>query len=92
MSMTSTAFTLLASAIGLLAAIWWYRASRVEIVPAWGTGCEPGDNQMSQMLWTAGILEAGMKSGRLNKQAALLTAVSIGLGSIGTIIGFVASN
>lgn len=75
----------------MLAAFWWFRASRVQVMPGWGNGCEPGDSQLTQMSWTAGILEAGMTSGRLNAQAALLTAASVALGSIGTIVNLVAS-
>ncbi len=87
MTTTSTLLTLLAGAIGMLAAIWWLRASRVQVVPTWGNGCEPGDSEASQRGWTAGLIAASMTSGRLNAQAALLTAVSVALGSIGAIVG-----
>lgn len=66
---------------GLIAAYYWYKASRIAVVPSWGI-TEPGGAQASQMGWIAGMLDAGKKSADLNKTAALLTAISVLFNSV----------
>lgn len=63
-------------AVGLVAAGYWLRASRVGTVPVWGD-MEPVDPVMSQGGWIAGLLQASSESARLNQRAAVLTAVAV---------------
>ena len=62
--------------VGLLAARYWLRASRVDAIPVWGDR-EPVDPLMSQGGWIAGLLRASSESARLNQRAAVLTAVAV---------------
>lgn len=70
---------------GLWAAWCWYKASNISVDPGWET--EPGDPLASQMDWTSGIIEAVLLSARLNKVAALWTAITVMLGAICSIMG-----
>jgi hypothetical protein len=76
--------TWLSLVAGLVAARYWYRASKVFVVPMYATagGIEPVDPVQSGASWTGGILLTVEKTGRLNKIGALWTAASIGLGAI----------
>lgn len=62
--------------VGLLAAGYWLLASRVDAIPVWGDR-EPVDPVMSQAGWIAGLLQASSESARLNRRAAVLTAVAV---------------
>ena len=79
------AFALLAFGCGLLAAWFWYRASKVETTPTWAVagGIEPPVTEASQGGWISGLLEAGAEAARLNKLAALWTAASVIVGTAG---------
>jgi len=64
--------------VGLLAAWYWWLASRVATSPAWGeAGFEPRDPVMSQMGWIVGMMKAADESAKLNRRAALLTAIAV---------------
>ena len=62
--------------VGLVAAGYWLRASRVGTIPVWGDR-EPVDTIMSQAGWIAGLLQAASESARLNQRAAVLTAMAV---------------
>lgn len=62
--------------VGMLAAVYWLSASRIDAIPAWGDR-EPVDPVMSQAGWIAGLLQASSESARLNRRAAALTAVAV---------------
>jgi len=77
-----------AAACGLISAGYWYLASRVEIVPLWQKlGIpEPVLQELRESGWTHGIIEAGANTARLNKIAAVWTAVAVLLGSISALL------
>lgn len=66
---------ILAGITGVVAAIYWYRSSKVPIVPVWPRGAfglvEPGEREGSQDGWIAGMLQAGTRAAALNAKAAL---------------------
>lgn len=62
--------------VGLMASADWFRASRIDPVPVWGSR-EPIDPIHSQAGWIAGILAAASESGRLNRRAAFLTGIAV---------------
>jgi hypothetical protein len=64
MKWASVGLALLAAVTGLVAAFYWYRSSKIQIEPTWLA--EPGDTQLSQMGWMAGMMKAFMKSADLN--------------------------
>ena len=71
---------------GLIAAGYWLAASKVEIVPIWNN-TEPTDPILSQMGWMAGALAAASESARLNKIAAALTAITVFLTTVSSVLG-----
>ncbi|HEY5364097.1 MAG TPA: hypothetical protein VIJ49_07850 [Aestuariivirga sp.] len=73
---------------GLFAAYLWYKASKVEVIPAWAkdNGFEPVDEDRKHSDWIGGILEATNTSGKLNKTAALWTAGSLILNAFTSIV------
>jgi hypothetical protein len=79
--------TVLAFGTGLLAAWFWYRVSKVEIVPIWAVAgrMEPVIPELSQGGWISGLLAAGNEAARLNKIAALWTAASVAIGAAGNV-------
>lgn len=87
--------TLGALATGIIAAVYWLLASNVPIDPGWpkwpnGVSIAPGDAELTQMGWTAAIMENVRQSGRLNAIAARWTAASVFLGALPGIAGSVA--
>lgn len=67
-----------------IAAIYWHRASKIPIVPAWKI--EPGESDASLRGLQSGTMDAFNKSGHLNKVAALLTGISVISGAIGNFL------
>ncbi|MEO9169068.1 MAG: hypothetical protein ABI230_11750 [Aestuariivirga sp.] len=84
MKALSIILSLFAFLTGSLAAYFWYKASKVPVVPVYeqlgGSGFEPIGG--SQMDWIVGLLQATHESARLNKIAAIFTAVSVFSGSL----------
>lgn len=76
-------------AVGILAARYWLRASRVDASPVWGDR-EPADPVMSHAGWIVGLLQAASESARLNRHAAVLTAVAVVLTTGSGIAGLFA--
>jgi hypothetical protein len=76
--------------VGVMASLDWFRASRIDAVPVWGTG-EPVDPIQSQAGWIAGILNAALESGRLNRRAALLTGIAVMLTTSSGFVGLFTS-
>ncbi len=72
------------AACGMLSALYWYRAGRVETIPLWQKlgQPEPVVQELRESGWIGGIIEAGTQSARLNKVAALWTAATVFLSSI----------
>lgn len=75
----------IAGITGLAAAYFWMRSAMVPI-DAPGS-FEPIDEADKANFWNTGIMIAFQKSAAFNKTAAALTAVSVMLGSIASIIG-----
>jgi hypothetical protein len=72
---------------GVYAASLWYSASRVFVMPMWYNAgqIEPLDPHESSHEWTIALLQTAVKSGALNKQAAIWTAVTVVLSGIATL-------
>lgn len=79
-------------AAGLVAAFYWYRASRVNFVPFWEAngGVEPVDPLQSAEHWVVALMKTGRKSGKLNRIAAVWTALSVLLSAISAVLGALA--
>jgi hypothetical protein len=81
----SMTLTLLGFLVGLCAAYFWWRSSRVETNPGWV--CEPGETLASVDGWLGAAMNAFAESARLNKIAALLTGISVLLSGLGSMSG-----
>ena len=90
MKWASIALGVLAAITGLVAAVYWYRSSKVGLTPIWG-GLEPVEPLFSQMGWLAGLMQTFAKSADLNKRAALWTAVSVVLAACSNFLGIFSS-
>jgi hypothetical protein len=76
---------------GLLAAWYWYKASRIQTVPKWGYSGEGHWAQaLGQHRWTEELITSTSESARLNKIAALWTAVAVMLNALAALIAFIA--
>lgn len=62
--------------MGLCAAWYWWRASRIPVVPKWGS-IEPLDPAQALAGWVVAINEASSQSGRLNAIAAVLSGLAV---------------
>ena len=62
--------------VGFLAAWYWWRASRIAIIPQWGAR-EPLDQAQSLAGWIVGINAAADASGKLNSLAAVLSGAAV---------------
>lgn len=78
---------MLAAASGLLAAFYWLRASKVQIIPMWEVNgrIEPVTLGSANTEWIVGLLETSAKSNGLNAIAARWTAVSVVLGGASSL-------
>jgi hypothetical protein len=90
MKLATISVALAALVTGIIAAVYWYRSSRVQIVPDWPEGAfglvEPGETRASDAGWTSGTLAAFSKSADLNAKAALWTAASVVLAALSSIM------
>jgi len=88
MKVAEIAIAILAFVTGLVAAWYWYRASKITADPGWGPNglAEPGVHSAAQDAWIAAMLQSASESARLNKIAALWTAVTVALTSISAIV------
>ena len=79
----------LAGITGVIAAIYWYRSSKVPIDPIWPEGAfglvEPGEHDSSQDGWIAGMMRSNAIAAGLNAKAALWTAGSVLLAAAASI-------
>lgn len=88
MMLLSVALPIATLTSGIIAAWLWWKASRVTVIPLWAKhgGIEPVGGSDSQ--WVSGILEVLEESSRLNKKAAIWTAVSVATGSAVPIVAW----
>jgi hypothetical protein len=75
LKIASIALSLLGLVFGLIAAYYWFAASRVVITPI--GRMESGDPQLNTMGWVVANMDAFSRSGALNKLAAVWTAATV---------------
>lgn len=71
---------------GIASARLWYKSAQVSSDPFLG-GVQSGDELMGQGQWLATILHDSMEAANLNRKAALMTAWSVGIGAVASILG-----
>jgi hypothetical protein len=91
MKIASVTLALTALITGIVAAIYWYRSSKLQVVPMWSTLptgelFEPLDRQDSQSGWIVGMLQSLSASADLNAKAALWTAASVVFSAISSVL------
>ena len=84
-------FAFAAFAAGLRSAWVWYCASRVQIVPMFleNDQIQTVDPYSENVEWVIALLKTAQKAGRLNREAAAWTAVTIVLTTLSTLIAAV---
>jgi hypothetical protein len=83
----SIVFILLGCITGFYAAYCWWKASSGSMDPE---GCESGEMETALAEQQGAIISSLMDSARLNKRAALWTAISVGLSALGGVLGVLA--
>jgi hypothetical protein len=81
----SIALSVFGLVFGLIAAWYWLKASQVSIKPAWELEIR-GNVNKNIMGWVTGNMIAFKDAGDLNARAALLTAIAILFGSVGSLL------
>ncbi|HKV28163.1 MAG TPA: hypothetical protein VJN90_07820 [Candidatus Acidoferrales bacterium] len=77
--------------LGLLAARYWFRSSKVAAEPAWAEPtAEPVDLEDKNSDWIAAILDASKKSAAFNQRAAVLTGYAVVLSAFAGVLGSLA--
>ncbi|MFK2903005.1 hypothetical protein ISP17_03450 [Dyella ginsengisoli] len=71
---------------GGVSALLWYRSAQVSHDPFMGR-VEPADAAFAHELRLGALMRDSMDVSRLNRKAALLTAWSIGLSALASIVG-----
>ena len=82
MKVAAAFFGLLSGFLGLVAAVYWFRASA--ITP---TNTIETPTGLAGQSWTAGILKAMKESARLNKLASIWTAGAVIAAAIASALG-----
>jgi hypothetical protein len=85
MNWSALVLALLGTITGVIAAWYWYRASRVKLAPAWETDIH-GDVSGNMMSWVTGTMQAFKRSSDLNARAARWTAASVLLNALSAVI------
>jgi len=85
MKWTSVVLAGLSLIVGLAAAWFWFDSSRVQPEP--GPGIDSGERAIQDQAWIGALIVAANKSARLNKIAAILTAVAVVLGTASSVSG-----
>jgi hypothetical protein len=98
-SIASIVLAVTALIVGLRAADYWLKASKIPIDPGWNSGM-PGDTRPSQPAdpegigvlsdWNAATMEAVRLSSDLNRKAAVWTAVAVVLAGVSSVVGSLA--
>ena len=88
MAVLNIGLAIAAFLVGLLAAWFWWKASTVDTGPAFPEAVKqnPGDANLVQSMSLWGLLDAVNESSRLNKRAALLTALAVVLSTASTLV------
>lgn len=87
MKLISIVFAIVGSITGLIAAHYWYRASKVEISPAWELVPSREMETKNIMGWVTGNMIAFTRSGKLNKYAARWSAVAVMASGFSALFG-----
>ena len=84
----------LSAAAGLIAARYWWKASKVFVIPMWEQGgrMEPVDPQQASTQWIVALSQSFLKGGGLNKIAAGWTAAAVALSAVSAVISAWTSN
>ena len=92
MKVAEIAIAALAFVTGLIAAWYWYRASKIAADPGWGPNglAEPGVHSTTQDAWIGAMLQSASESARLNKIAAFWTAVAAMLNALAALTALIA--
>lgn len=77
-----------AFASGVIAARYWYKASKVHVIPMWEEyeQMKPVDPSQSAAHWIVATVETIRKAGALNVRAATWTAISITFGALSSVL------
>jgi hypothetical protein len=95
-SMASIVLALVGLTVGLKAAYYWWKASKIEIDPGWNSGSsgdmrptEPADLEgMGSLVgWVTATMAAVTASSDLNRKAAIWTAAAVMLGGVSGVVG-----
>jgi hypothetical protein len=79
---------LLALVAGLVAVVYWKKASKVFFVPiSQNSSGSAFVGAADAELWVRAIVETLQKSSRLNKTAAEWTAAAVALGAVASVVG-----
>jgi hypothetical protein len=71
---------------GIASARLWYKSAQVSSDPFMG-GVQSGDELIGQGQLLTAILRDADEAAKLNRKAALLTAWSVGIGAVASILG-----
>jgi hypothetical protein len=70
----------------MVAGWYWYQAGAVTYYPDWTTEKpKPVDQNLAQIILNSAMMDGMAKAARLNKTAALWTALSLALGAAANI-------
>lgn len=85
--MIALILSVISMVIGLCAAFRWYQSNRETVSPMWLEvgAIEPVDPVIRAEQLSIALLAYSSKVGKLNRDAALLTAASIGIGGIAAV-------
>ena len=88
-------FAIASALVGFVGAWYWLKSSKVSIERWGGNEPVPFPEERQEMLdrttamntlWLGGMFEAAQETARLNKIAALWTAVAVILGAVSTVL------
>lgn len=96
MKWVSLAAVMVSFGAGMWAAWLWWRSSRVRANPEWvrdyrtGLPMQPVDPTLTQMSWFDALLRASEEAAALNARAALWTAITVVVGLVAGLTGWLA--
>jgi hypothetical protein len=83
------ALEFLVDGAGFYAAYCWLKASTGKIEPTWKI--EPGESELAEAGWIAGIMNSVVESADLNRKAAWWTGLAVLLSVVSNVVNFLAS-